>query len=279
MKLARIGAPGDEQPAIVAEDGSLRSLAGIVADITGDTLLPEKLEQLLQINTSELPVLSPGSRYGPCVGAVSQFICVGLNYADHAKEARMEVPDEPILFMKSPSAICGPNDDIVIPRGAEKTDWEVELGIVIGSPCSNVPIDEARKYIAGFCVTNDLSERAFQFEGTGQWVKGKSADTFGPIGPWLVTKDEVENVQNLGIWLKRNGEKLQDSNTGQMIFGVDVLVSFISRYMTLQPGAIISSGTPFGTGFGFTPPIFLRVGDRLQLGIQGLGEQSYQAVA
>ena len=279
VKLARIGAPGQEQPAIVASDGGLRSLAGIVDDVAGDTLSPERLDELRNISIDKLPVLSPESRYGPCVGAVSKFVCVGLNYADHAKEAGMDVPDEPILFMKAPSAICGANDDIIIPRGAEKTDWEVELGIVIGSVCSNVPLENARSHIAGFCIVNDLSERAFQLEGTGQWVKGKSADTFGPIGPWLVTRDEIENVQNLDIWLTVNGKKLQSSNTVQMIFVVDELVSYISRYMTLLPGDIIATGTPFGVGLGLTPPQYLRAGDRMELSVQGLGKQSQRTVA
>lgn len=279
MKLARIGAPGEEQPAIVASDGGLRSLAGIVDDIAGDTLSPERLDELRNVDIEDLPVLSLDSRYGPCVGAVSKFVCVGLNYADHAKEAGMDEPEEPILFMKSPSAICGANDDIIIPRGAEKTDWEVELGIVIGSVCSHVPLEKASTHIAGFCVVNDLSERAFQLEGTGQWVKGKSADTFGPIGPWLVTRDEIENVQNLDIWLTVNGKKFQSSNTAQMIFMVDELVSYISRYMTLLPGDIIATGTPFGVALGLTPPPYLRAGDQMELGIQGLGRQRQKTVA
>jgi 2-keto-4-pentenoate hydratase/2-oxohepta-3-ene-1,7-dioic acid hydratase in catechol pathway len=279
VKLARIGAPGKEQPAIVASDGTLRNLAGVVDDISGDTLSPGGLGELRTIDIEDLPVLSPDSRYGPCVGAVSKFVCVGLNYADHAKEAGMDEPDEPILFMKAPSAICGANDDIIIPKGAEKTDWEVELGVVIGSICSHVTLENASAHIAGFCVVNDLSERAFQLEGTGQWVKGKSADTFGPVGPWLVTRDEVENVQNLDIWLTVNGRKFQSSNTAQMIFVVDELVSYISRYMTLLPGDIIATGTPFGVALGLTPPPYLRAGDRMELGVEGLGRQSQKTVA
>ena len=263
----------------MAADGGLRSLADVVDDISEDTLSPERLDELRDIELEDLPVLGPGSRYGPCVGAVSKFICVGLNYSDHAKEAGMDEPDEPILFMKAPSAICGANDDIIIPKGAEKTDWEVELGIVIGSVCSHVPVENASAHIAGFCVVNDLSERAFQLEGTGQWVKGKSADTFGPIGPWLVTRDEIENVQNLDIWLTVNGKKLQSSNTAQMIFVVDELVSYISRYMTLLPGDIIATGTPSGVALGLTPPPYLRPGDRMELGVQGLGEQRQNTVA
>jgi len=279
VKLARIGLPGKEQPAIVTSDGGLRSLAGVVDDIAGDTLSPEQLDELRNIDIEDLPVLGLDSRYAPCIGAVSKIICVGLNYADHAKEAGMDEPDEPILFMKAPSAICGANDDIIIPRSAEKTDWEVELGIVIGSVCSHVPQEQANAYIAGFCVVNDLSERAFQLEGTGQWVKGKSADTFAPIGPWLVTRDEIENVQDLDIWLTVNGKKMQSSNTTQMIFVVDELVSYISRYMTLLPGDIIATGTPFGVALGLTPPPYLRVGDRMELGIQGLGKQIQKTVA
>ena len=279
MKLARIGAPGKEQPAIVASDGGLRSLAGVVDDISRDTLSPGGLGELRTIDIEDLPVLSPDRRYGPCVGAVSKFVCVGLNYADHAREAGMDEPDEPILFMKAPSAICGANDDIIIPRGAEKTDWEVELGVVIGSICSHVALESASAHIAGFCVVNDLSERAFQLEGSGQWVKGKSADTFGPIGPWLVTRDEIENVQNLDIWLTVNGRKLQSSNTAQMIFAVDELVSYISRYMTLLPGDVIATGTPFGVALGLTPPPYLRAGDRMELGVEGLGRQSQKTVA
>jgi 2-keto-4-pentenoate hydratase/2-oxohepta-3-ene-1,7-dioic acid hydratase in catechol pathway len=279
MKLARIGTPGKEQPVIVDADGGLRSLVGVVDDIAEDALSPKKLDRLCNINTEDLPILNPDLRFGPCVGAVSKFICVGLNYADHAQETGMDAPDEPILFMKAPSAICGANDDIIIPRGAEKTDWEVELGIVIGSACSHVPLKKVSTKIAGFCVINDLSERAHQLEGTGQWVKGKSADTFGPIGPWLVTQDEVEDIQNLDIWLKVNGKKLQDSNTKQMIFGVDELVSYISQYMTLLPGDIIATGTPFGVGLGLTPPVYLRAGDRMELGVQGMGQQDQTTVA
>ena len=267
-----------EQPAIVASDGGLRSLAGIVDDIGGDTLSPERLDELRNIDIENLPLINTGSRYGPCVGAVSKFVCVGLNYADHAKEAGMDEPDEPILFMKAPSAICGANDDIIIPKGAEKTDWEVELGILIGSVCSHVPFEEASSHIAGFCVVNDLSERASQLEGTGQWVKGKSADTFGPIGPWLVTRDEIENVQKLDIWLTVNGKKLQSSNTEQMIFVVDELLSYISRYMTLLPGDIIATGTPFGVGLGLTPPKYLRAGDLMELGVESLGQQCQKTV-
>jgi len=278
MKLARVGAPGSERPALVTDSGELRSLEGIVADIDGASLAPPQLAKLADVSVQDLPLLSPASRYGPCVGAVSKFICIGLNYADYAKEADMEIPAEPILFMKAPSAICGANDNIIIPKNAMKTDYEVELGIVIGSSCSHVAIEDAQQYVAGYCVVNDLSERAFQLEGTGQWVKGKSADTFGPIGPWLVTRDEVDDVQNLDIWLSVNGKTMQSSNTRQMIFGVDELVSYLSRYMTLLPGDVIATGTPFGGGLGLTPPVYLRAGDRMALGVHGLGQQNQTTV-
>jgi len=278
MKLARIGSLGSEQPALVDDDGQIRSLAGIADDISGDTLSVEGLELLRAIDPKTLPILPPDVRYGACVGSVSKFVCIGLNYADHAKEAGMDLPAEPILFMKAPSAICGPNDDIIIPKNAEKTDWEVELGIVIGAVASHVTLESASDHIAGYCVVNDLSERAFQLEGTGQWVKGKSADTFGPIGPWLVTKDEISDVQNLEIWLRVNGKKLQSSNTLQMIFGVDELVSYVSRYMTLLPGDVIATGTPVGVGLGFDPPLFLKAGDRIELGVDGLGQQKQKTV-
>lgn len=279
MKLARIGPLGSEQPALIDHDGQIRSLAGIADDISGDSLSAEGLDRLRAIDPNTLPVLPPDARYGACVGSVSKFVCIGLNYADHAKETGMQAPAEPILFMKATSAICGPDDDIIIPKNAEKTDWEVELGIVIGSIASHVTLENASDHIAGYCVVNDLSERAFQMEGTGQWVKGKSADTFGPIGPWLVTQDEVADVQNLDIWLRVNGKMLQSSNTRQMIFGVDELVSYVSRYMTLLPGDVIATGTPFGVGLGLDPPLFLKAGDRMELGVEGLGQQNQNTVA
>jgi 2,4-diketo-3-deoxy-L-fuconate hydrolase len=279
MKLARIGPLGSEQPALIDDDGQIRSLAGITEDISGHSLSEDGLDQLRAIDPSTLPVLRPDARYGACVGAVPKIVCIGLNYADHAKETGMAEPAEPILFMKATSAICGPNDDIIIPKNAEKTDWEVELGIVIGSVASHVEQKNSSDYIAGYCVVNDLSERAFQMDGTGQWVKGKSADTFGPIGPWLVTKDEIADVQNLNLWLRLNGKMLQNSNTKQMIFGVDELVSYVSRYMTLMPGDVIATGTPFGVGFGFDPPLFLKAGDRMELGVDGLGQQNQKTVA
>jgi len=279
MRLARIGPAGKEKPAIVVGDGSFRSLEGVIADISEDVLTREGIEFLRRLDIDSLRVVEEPVRYGPCVGLVSQFICVGLNYADHAEEAGMKQPEEPILFMKSPSAICGPNDDIVIPRNAEKVDWEVELGVVIGRRCSYVDELDAHEYIAGYCVINDISERAFQLEGTGQWVKGKSSDTFAPIGPFLATKDEIGDVNNLGLWLKVNGELKQEGNTRNFIFSISCLVSYISQFMTLLPGDIISTGTPAGGGRGFDPPQYLNPGDIVELGIDGLGVSRQKMVA
>jgi 2-keto-4-pentenoate hydratase/2-oxohepta-3-ene-1,7-dioic acid hydratase in catechol pathway len=218
-------------------------------------------------------------RLGPCVGSVGKFICVGLNYADHAAEGGMPVPTEPILFMKATSAICGPNDDVIIPKGSQKSDWEVELGVVIGNPASYVDEKDALSHVAGYCVINDLSERAFQLERSGQWVKGKSADTFGPTGPWLVTRDEVADPQKLKLWLEIDGHRYQNGSTATMVFGVATLVSYISQFMSLQPGDIISTGTPPGVGLGLKPPVYLRAGNRIKLGIDGLGEQNQNVVA
>ena len=278
MKLLRYGAPGREKPGILAADGSIRDLSSVIPDLYGNALLPESLSRVRQLVTSPLEQVDAGVRLGPCVGGVGKFICVGLNYSDHAAESGMPVPAEPILFMKATSAICGPNDDILIPRGSQKTDWEVELGIVIGKPARNVTEADAPGHIAGYCVVHDLSERAFQLEGTGQWVKGKSADTFGPIGPWLVTADEVPDPQNLELWLEVDGRTYQRSSTRHMIFPVARLVSFISRFMSLHPGDIISTGTPPGIGMGQQPPVYLRPGNRMRLGIQGLGEQNQTVV-
>jgi 2,4-diketo-3-deoxy-L-fuconate hydrolase len=279
LKLARVGSVGNEVPVLIGPDNVIRSLVGVIDDVIGPTLSPETLSMLSQLNINELPIVALPGRYGPCVKAPSQIICVGLNYAQHAKESGMEVPKEPILFMKSPSSICGANDDVIMPRNAKKVDWEVELGIVIGSRCSYVEEAEAKYYIAGYCLANDLSERSFQLEGTGQWVKGKSADTFGPIGPWLVTKDELPDIQASNLWLNVNDEKMQDNNTSDMIFTIDFLVSYISQYMTLQPGDIILTGTPFGVGLGLTPPRYLKEGDRMELGIDGLGVQKQKTIS
>lgn len=278
MKLLRHGAPGREKPGMLDADGIIRDLSAVISDLSGDALLPESLDRLGQIDPTSLPRVEGGQRLGPCVGRTGKFLCIGLNYSDHAKESGMAVPAEPILFMKATSAICGPNDDIVIPRGSLKTDWEVELGVVIGKPAKYVSEANALAHVAGYCVVNDLSERAFQLEGTGQWVKGKSADTFGPIGPWLVTADEVADPQNLDVWLEVDGHGYQRSSTKHMIFPVARLVSYISGFMSLQPGDIISTGTPPGIGMGQNPPVYLREGNRVRLGIGGLGEQNQRVV-
>jgi 2-keto-4-pentenoate hydratase/2-oxohepta-3-ene-1,7-dioic acid hydratase in catechol pathway len=279
MKLVRYGNSGAEKPGLLAEDGILRDLSGVVGDIDGATLSGPLLEKIRQVDPESLPRVDDESRFGPCVAGVGKFICIGLNYSDHAAESGMAVPAEPVVFMKATSAIMGPNDDVVIPRGSEKTDWEVELGVVIGKVAKYVSEEEALSYVAGYCVVNDLSERAFQIEGTGQWTKGKSADTFGPIGPWLVTADEVPDPQNLTLWLEVDGHEYQRGSTKTMIFGVAHLVSYLSRFMSLQPGDIISTGTPPGVGLGQKPPTYLRAGNSIRLGIDGLGTQTQSVVA
>jgi 2-keto-4-pentenoate hydratase/2-oxohepta-3-ene-1,7-dioic acid hydratase in catechol pathway len=279
MKLLRYGSPGQEKPAILAADNKIYDLSGIVPDLAGNFLLPESIHKLRNLDLSLLPVVQGRPRIGPCVGSVGKFICIGLNYADHAKEAGAAVPVEPVIFMKATSAICGPDDDIVIPRGSKKTDWEVELGVVIGKPAKYVEEADALSHIAGYCLVNDISERAFQMEGTGQWVKGKSADTFGPIGPWLVTPDEIPDPQNLEMWLEVDGHRYQNGSTRTMVFGVAHLISYVSRFMSLQPGDVISTGTPPGVGFGQKPPVYLRPGNRMQLSIAGLGQQNQVVVA
>ncbi len=273
MKLLRLGALGAEKPALLADDGTLRDLSGIITDIAGETLGDEALNRLRTIDPASLPVVSAG-RVGACVGNVGKFICVGLNYADHAKETGKEPPPEPILFMKATTAVVGPNDDVEIPRTSAKTDWEVELGVVIGKRAKYVSEADALSHVAGYCVVNDVSERAFQSERGGQWTKGKSHDTFGPIGPWLVTRDEVADPQNLALWLDVDGQRRQTGNTSTMIFGVAHLVSYISQFMTLMPGDVIATGTPPGVGMGIKPtPVFLQPGQVMTLGIEGLGEQ------
>jgi len=279
MKLVRYGAPHQERPGILDSGGHIRELSGTVPDITGESLSPATLASLKSIDIAKLPVVPGTPRLGACVGGVGKFVCIGLNYSDHAAEAGMKVPSEPVIFMKATSAICGPNDDIVIPKGGTKIDWEVELGVVIGKPAKYVSEADAMSCVAGYCVVNDLSERAFQLEGTGQWVKGKSADTFGPIGPWLVTADEVPDPQDLNLWLEVDGHRYQNGSTRTMIFGVRQLVSYVSRFMSLQPGDIISTGTPPGVGMGQRPPVYLRAGNRVRLGVQGLGEQDQRVVA
>lgn len=273
MKLLRYGAPGAEKPGMLDATGTIRDLSGVVADIAGDVLTPAGLARLAAIDPATLPAVSADVRHGPCVGRVGKFMCIGLNYSDHAAETGMPLPKEPILFMKANSAICGPNDQILIPRGSEKTDWEVELGVVIGAKAKYVTEAEALNHVAGYCVINDYSERAFQAERGGQWTKGKSCDTFGPIGPWLVTADEVADPQQLGMWLTVNGVTRQDGSTRTMVFGVAHLVSYLSQFMTLEPGDVISTGTPPGVGLGMKPPVYLKPGDVVELGIDGLGRQ------
>jgi 2,4-diketo-3-deoxy-L-fuconate hydrolase len=279
MKLLRYGSPRNEKPGLLHSDGTVRDLSHIVADIAGEALLPASLDRLRRLDPATLPVVEGKPRIGPCVGAVGKFICAGLNYSDHAAETGATVPKEPILFMKATSSINGPNDDIVIPPGSQKTDWEVELGVVIGAAAKHVSEEHALAHVAGFCVVNDVSERAFQLEGTGQWVKGKSADTFGPIGPWLVTTDEAGAWNALDLWLEVDGHRYQNGSTRTMVFGVPVLVSFISRFMSLQPGDVIATGTPPGVGMGQKPQLFLRSGNEVRLGVQGLGEQRARVVS
>ncbi|WP_296022330.1 fumarylacetoacetate hydrolase family protein [uncultured Agrobacterium sp.] len=278
MKLLRYGPAGAEKPALVAKDGSIRDLSGVIADFNGDALSNAGLARLAAIDPATLPEVSV-ERIGSCVQRPSKFICVGLNYADHAKETGKAPPDEPILFMKATSAVVGPNDDVEIPRGSQKADWEVELGVVIGTRAKYVSKADALNHVAGYCVVNDVSERAFQSERGGQWTKGKSHDTFGPIGPWLVTRDEVADPQNLALWLDVDGIRRQTGNTNTMIFGVAHLVSYISQFMTLEPGDVIATGTPPGVGMGIKPdPVFLKTGQVMTLGIEGLGEQRQQTV-
>ena len=279
MKLLRYGPAGNEKPGLVDSDGAIRDLSGVIRDVGGDALLPDGLARLRQIDPATLPRVDGTPRIGPCVAGVGKFICVGLNYSDHAAESNMQVPAEPIIFMKATSAIAGPDDDLEIPKGSTKTDWEVELGVVIGKPAKYVGETNAMDHVAGFCVVHDVSERAFQLEGTGQWVKGKSADTFGPIGPWLVTTDEVPNYHELDMWLEVDGRRYQNGNTRTMVFGVPYLVSYLSRFMSLRPGDIISTGTPPGVGHGMKPPVYLREGNEVRLGVAGLGEQRQRVVA
>ena len=279
MKLLRYGAPGREKPGMLDSHGDIRDLSTVIPDLSGDALHPDSIARLHRLDPSTLESVDKAARIGPCVAGVGKFICIGLNYSDHAAESKMAVPAEPILFMKATSAICGPNDGIVIPRGSQKTDWEVELGVVIGKTARYVTESDALSHVAGYCVVNDLSERAFQLEGTGQWVKGKSADTFGPIGPWLVTTDEVPNPQDLELWLEVDGRSYQRSTTRHMIFSVARLVSYISGFMSLHPGDIISTGTPPGIGMGQQPPVYLRPGNHVRLGIHSLGEQSQRVTA
>jgi 2,4-didehydro-3-deoxy-L-rhamnonate hydrolase len=279
MKLVRYGHSGKEKPGLIDGAGRIRALGDIIADIGGDTLSPKVLGRLAKIKPDALPLVRGTPRLGPCVADVGNFIAVGLNYADHAAETGAPIPKEPILFNKAPSCIVGPNDDVVIPKSSEKTDWEVELAIVIGSRASYVAENEALDYVAGYCLCHDVSEREFQIERSGQWMKGKGCPTFGPIGPWLVTKDEIADVQKLDMWLDVNGARMQKGSTATMIFTVKKLVSYISHFMILEPGDVITTGTPPGVGMGMKPPRFLKAGDTVSLGIEGLGQQAQRVVA
>ncbi len=274
MKLMRYGAKGAEKPALIDSNGAVRDLSGVLPDITGATLSKDNLATLAAVDIASLPVVTNPGRIAPPWNGVGKFLCVGLNYADHAAESGMAVPAEPVLFMKATSAVIGANDAVVMPQDSKKSDWEVELGVVIGTTARYVSEADALSHVAGYCVVNDLSEREYQLERGGQWDKGKGCDTFGPIGPWLVTSDEVADPQNLGLWLEVNGKRVQDGNTKTMVFGVANLVSYISRFMTLYPGDIISTGTPPGVGMGQKPAaVYLKPGDIMRLGISGLGEQ------
>ncbi|MBO9443251.1 fumarylacetoacetate hydrolase family protein [Phaeobacter italicus] len=281
MKLLRFGAPGAEKPGVLDAEGRVRDLSAHVTDIAGDTLLPEGMAKLRALDISTLPVVAgtpqKDLRLGPCVGRTGKFICIGLNYADHAEEAGMDIPPEPVIFGKWTSAICGPDDAVEIPRGSEKTDWEVELGIVIGKGGKYIDEADALSHVAGFCVVNDISERDYQLNRAGTWDKGKGNDTFGPIGPWLVTPDEVEDYNGLHMWLDVDGKRYQDGSTATMVYKVPHLISYCSQFMSLQPGDIISTGTPPGVGMGQTPPVYLKGGETMRLGIEGLGSQT-QAV-
>lgn len=283
MKLLRYGAPGAEKPGLLDASGRVRDLSGVVADIGGDALRPSGLKALQSLDPDTLPVVDgtpqDDLRLGPCVGSVGKFVCIGLNYADHAEEAGMPIPPEPIIFNKWTSAICGPNDPIQVPRGSEKTDWEVELGVVIGEPGVYIDEADAMNHVAGFCVINDVSEREYQLDRAGTWDKGKGCDTFGPTGPWLVTPDEVGDVDNLEMWLDVDGERMQSGSTATLIFKVPHLISYCSQFMSLQPGDIISTGTPPGVGMGKKPPRYLKGGEVVTLGIAGLGEQASPVLA
>jgi 2-keto-4-pentenoate hydratase/2-oxohepta-3-ene-1,7-dioic acid hydratase in catechol pathway len=270
MKLLRYGPAGAEKPGILDAAGRIRDLSGVVPDIAGEVLT--RLDTLT-IDAESLPLVEGRPRIGPCVAGTGKFICIGLNYADHAAESGLQVPPEPVIFMKATSAICGPNDPILIPRGSGKTDWEVELGVVIGKPAKYVAEGDALNHVAGYCVVNDVSERAFQTERAGQWTKGKSCDNFGQIGPWLVTRDEVPDPQNLSMWLKVGDQMMQNGSTRTMVYGVAHVVSYLSQFFTLHPGDVISTGTPPGVGMGMKPPRYLKVGETVTLGIAGLGEQ------
>jgi 2-keto-4-pentenoate hydratase/2-oxohepta-3-ene-1,7-dioic acid hydratase in catechol pathway len=279
MKLLRYGPTGQEKPGLLDRDGQLRDLSGAVRDIDGAALAPASLDRLRRLDPATLPVVSGSPRIGPCVGSVPKIVAIGLNYRLHAQEAGMPIPSEPIFFMKATSSICGPNDDVIIPKGSQKTDYEVELGIVIGTTARYVDIKNAKNHIAGYCVVNDVSEREYQIERGGQWTKGKSCDTFCPLGPWVVTADEVADAGKLQVTTDINGERRQNSNTADLIFGIEHIVSYVSQFMTLLPGDVIPTGTPSGVAMGFKPPRFLKPGDTMRVAVEGLGEQNSRLVA
>ncbi len=279
MKLLRYGPVGQEKPGLLDRDGKIRDLSGVVSDIDGAALAPASLDRLRRLDPATLPLVSGAPRLGPCVGNVPKIVAIGLNYRLHAQEAGMPIPSEPIFFMKATSSICGPNDDVIIPKGSQKTDYEVELGIVIGSKASYIAVHDAAKHIAGYCVVNDVSEREYQMERGGQWTKGKSCDTFCPLGPWLVTADEIPDAGKLQVSTEVNGERRQNSNTADLIFGIEHIVSYVSHFMTLMPGDVIPTGTPSGVAMGFKPPKFLKAGDTMRVAVEGLGEQNSLLVA
>ncbi len=284
MKLVRYGQPGKEKPGLIDADGKLRDLSGVIADVTPEHLSDKALAKLAKLKADKLPLVKGKKRFGPPVSRVGKFIAIGLNYADHAAESNMPIPKEPIVFMKSTTCIQGPDDNVMLPKGSKKTDWEVELGIVIGTRARYVSQKDAFNYVAGYCTVNDVSEREYQLERGGTWDKGKGCDTFGPIGPWLVTRDEVPNPQNLRMWLDLNGQRMQNGSTKTMIFGVAKLVSYVSQFMTLEPGDVITTGTPPGVGMGIKKdgkpaPVYLKRGDVMTLGIEGLGTQTQKVVA
>lgn len=279
MKLLRFGNSGEEKPGIIDENGKIRDLSDVIDDINGNTISPESLDKLKSLDVSSLPQVTGNPRIGPCVNKVGKFLCIGLNFSDHAAETGLEPPEEPILFSKATSAIIGPNDNVEIPRTSTATDWEVELGVIIGKKAKYISEAEAKDYIAGYCVVNDVSERDFQIKRSGQWTKGKSCDTFGPIGPYLVTTDEIEDVQNLSMYLDVNGKRMQTGSTKTMIFSAYHIVHYLSQFMTLFPGDVIATGTPPGVGMGMQPPVYLKPGDVMKLGIDKLGDQEQKCVS
>ena len=278
MKILRYRDTNLIKPGILDRENNIRDISSIINDWASNTINFETFQKVKNCNISDLPIVNENVSIAPCVGNIGKFICIGLNYSDHAIETGMQVPKEPIIFMKANSSISGPNDDVILPQNSKKTDWEVELGIIIGKKAKYISEKNSQEYIAGYCVVNDISEREFQLDRFGQWTKGKSCDTFGPIGPYLVTKDEVSNPQNLKLWLEVNGQRMQDASTSKMIFGVNFLVSYLSQFMSLHPGDLISTGTPYGSGMGMKPPVFLKSGDKINLGIEGLGEQNLKII-